>query len=231
MSNLNALYPSATPQPDDSDAAAAVPQASGNQAASPAPAPSTDSDAAAPVLSADVLYPSQGGADARPALKAEGEKPEPPKQDNAAKALGYQDTSADLKDVRWDEPAPTTVTDYSTAMHLPSDMELRDPGEFSRAQGAMLSEGVGITQANAAFKMAMEAVRSPYAGSNDEAMAQLQAEWGGQTESRMAQARALTERINARWPGFKSFLNETRLGSNPNFIKLMAGKAARRGIK
>lgn len=209
------LYPTASPPPAE--------------ALTPAQAALAGDEAPPPPASAARTEPKRTDA-ARPAAEvAAVQAIEDAKSKPSTDGGGlYEDTPKEYKDVIWEEPKAASTTDYASVLHVPSGVYVDNPEEFALAQDAMLKAGVGVTQAGAAFKMAMDAVRNPHLTTDTEALQSLTLAWGDNADARLADAKAMVAEVSKTWPGFKGFLKQSGLGNHPPFIRMMAEKWARR---
>lgn len=138
----------------------------------------------------------------------------------------------ELNDVRFDEVPATRTTDLANVMPLPSGHDPAGMPEFEQAKAAMVAVGVGITQAAAAYAMALRAARlGPYKITNEEAVAELRRVYGDQADAKVRLAQGLFAEMVKTWPGMRAWLEETRLGSWPPFIRLCIERAERRAAK
>ena len=143
---------------------------------------------------------------------------------------GAVDSSPRLPaDVRKVEPPPSGTSDYNAVMPLPKGATAQNSPEVELAKKAMHSVGIGVTMAAAAYSMALHAHRhGPYKITDDEAMAQLRDFYGDEADEKIALARGLYADMAKTWPGMQAWLEQTRLGSWPPFIRLMIERAEAR---
>lgn len=134
--------------------------------------------------------------------------------------------------VRKFEPEPASTTDYAAVMPYPEGANAKNSPEFELAKRAMVKLGVGITSARAFYLMALHVHRYGALQVNDEdAMRELREIYGDELEARLESVRALAREVAKSWPGFADYLNRTRLGSYPAFVRLMAQVAEQRAAK
>jgi hypothetical protein len=128
--------------------------------------------------------------------------------------------------VRKSEPAPASTTDYGAVMPFPKGANAANSPEFELAKRAMVKAGVPITAARAFYLMALHAhEHGPYDVSDEQALEELRALWGDQTDAKIALAHGLAREVAKTWPGFADYLNRTRMGSLPSFVRLMVQHA------
>ncbi|MFM0177135.1 hypothetical protein PQR52_01570 [Paraburkholderia aspalathi] len=125
-----------------------------------------------------------------------------------------------LRDVRYEEPAAASVTDFNAVTARYPDGVTPDPVERDQALSAFVSAGLGITAAGALWKAGVEAIRSPIQTNEAGALQAL----GNRADSLVADARATIARVEKTWPGVKDFLNRTGLGNDPATIRFLATK-------
>jgi hypothetical protein len=162
---------------------------------------------------------------ATPAQGAQGDKEKPPEK-LPATAL-FEDIPPELVGIQWGEPVPSSTVDLNSVTDLPKDLTA-DEADVQAAKEAMVAAGAGVTQAAALWSMANENARAPCQLSDDETVAQLREWWGDKTDEKIAAARAEVAKATERWPGLPAYLEKTRLGNSPKFIRALAEKAARR---
>jgi hypothetical protein len=172
-----------------------------------------------------VLYPSavapvESGATGTPSAA----KPAPAKP--------VDSSSRYPSPVRKFEPEPASTTDYAAALPYPEGANAKNSPEFELAKRAMVKLGVGITSARAFYLMALHVHRYGALQVNDEdAMRELRELYGDELDARLESVRGLAREVAKVWPGFAEYLNRTRLGSYPAFVRLMAQVAEQRAAK
>ncbi len=181
---------------------------------------------------ASTPQPLTGVAAARALEKGAKTQPKPaPAGDRPAVARLFTSASlpAALAAVRWNEPPAASLTDYASVMTLPADHDAAGAIEFEQAKRAMLALGMGVTQAAAAWSMSLKAARGGhYRGTDEQASVELFELWGDQAPAKVELARALYQRAAKSWPGLKDWLEASRLGSDPQFIRFLVQLAETR---
>lgn len=235
MSALAALYPSATasaaapvapPAPDLVAAIAPTPAASPAADATESAAAQPDDDAAAADDLLDDQVAAEDGADDPDAAPAELEQTvETPPED-----LRVDERKDFFADVRPTEPGAASPTDFASFVRSPSDkaMDMSVVGDGLRAAVKM---GLGHTAMQAIWSAAVDASRTPITTSPAAAHAALTTELGDKAETTIAAARAWFDQAEKSWPGARIWLQTSRLGNDPRFIKQIAAFAQRSGIK
>ncbi len=179
----------------------------------------------ADVSKIDGLSPA-GDAEAKAATTDKAPTEDKPGGKPTATAL-FRETPPELRDVIWDETPANAPVDIAASTSIPADL-VANESDVQAAREALVAAGAGATQARTLFEMAADNARNPTQLSDAEVVEQLRQEWGDQTDAKIAAARQLVEEATKRWPNLPAYLDQTRLGSNPKFIRALAEKAARR---
>jgi hypothetical protein len=133
------------------------------------------------------------------------------------------------------EPAATSADNLR--LEVPSDLQARDAegqaaaaADLALVRDAFVAAGAGATTAKAIFADAIRAARAGTLNIDPvKTMDELRSTWGAATDSKIAAARALVAKAAEKAPGIIEFLERTRLGDDPAFIRKLAARAARMG--
>ncbi len=240
---LASMYPSATP--------AAAPTA---PTVAATPLPPVAAEIAAARAAEDQRETSKAAALARmyPSAKPPEDKPgaaAPVQADPAAQAAPVAETAAPASAAKPapaaellypDKPATRGFVDFAEAPAAPgainldltlieSGLDMTPEGNKQRADlvAAFEAAGAGATLARELFLDGFAASKPAYRQVNQEAgTAELKALWGDRYDAKVAAARDLVAKAAAKNPQVIEFLNQTKLGNDPKFIRKLAARAA-----
>lgn len=112
---------------------------------------------------------------------------------------------------------------------IKTEVDMTDQGERERADlvAAFEHAGAGQSLAQELYLDAVGANKSTYRQASPEsAMAELKALWGDRYDAKVAAARELVRKAAEKNPEITEFLNRTKLGNDPKFIRKLAARAA-----
>lgn len=172
------------------------------------------------IVPADALYPTMAGSApaASPDAGAVTEK-------RATPAARSRDTiltklyptlavPPEIANVNFSEVGATDEVSYASVM--PS--EVPDKAELAAGLAAAVKHGVGVTQMRALVELEAQAVRAGEALTPEAGMAALRELWGDRTEARVAVVTMYARKIQRDFPGFRDWVERTRLGNYPPFV-------------
>jgi hypothetical protein len=139
-----------------------------------------------------------------------------------------------------DKPVTRGFVDFAEAPAAPGSINLdlsiiesgpdmTPEGDKQRADlvAAFEAAGAGRTLAQEVFLDAFAASKPAFRRVSQEAgTAELKALWGDRYEAKVAAARALVAKAAEKNPQVIPFLNQTKLGNGPKFIRKLAARAA-----
>jgi hypothetical protein len=156
----------------------------------------------------------------------------PPAGPSSAADLLYPEKPATRGFVDFGElPAEpgTMLLDTSIIEKVGTGIDMSAQGEKERADliAAFEHAGAGQSLAQEVYLDAFYASRPTYKQISQEAgVAELKALWGDRYDAKVAAARELVRKAAEKNPQVTEFLNQTKLGNDPKFIRKLAARAA-----
>ena len=130
------------------------------------------------------------------------------------------------------EPPAASVTDYNAVTGSLGKRMKGAEAEYELVKKVALRMGMGITRVGALAALTENwAKHGPHKLTDDQAMKILQKRYGDKLEAKLAAARAMLEECCQDWADMKRFLEASRLGSHPKFIRLLIEQAEKRSGK